>query len=306
MHRKNITPNFENLEDRLACSVAPHHLAIHHATAHFQANHHQPVQHPAQHHPATQHPAPHHPALSHPAPHRAAPRWQATYIPYVPPTYCSANPNFPWGLHLNDRIGDCVTAAEINVLESQLQTLGIWCNFPDSTALAQYERVDHYVPGNPATDNGETVISAELDWVRNGYTDPSGYLHRAVAWGPVNFRNYNLLARSVYLYGGVTMTCALPADAINQFMAGQTWTVTAGPGGAPWSGGGHEICVNGYNYTGPLAVTWGREIQLTWAWMSKYCTEAYATVTNDECLPNGHSPNGPTLSQLVADLRTVI
>lgn len=285
MKRRRLNPSLEALEDRTACSTM--HPA-HHAMA-------------AAHHPAPHHPAAHHPAAHHPAPFRFA-----MFLPNVPPIYCSANPAFAWGYHLNDKLGTCVTAAQINLLYSQLQSVGYVMAVPDSSALLQYQRVGHYVPGNPATDQGESVIAAELDWVRNGYLDSSGHPHKAVAWGAVNFRNFTKLARAVYLFGGVTMTCALPSDAITQFEAGQTWSVTAGAGGAPWSAGSHEICVNGYNAVGPVGVTWGKEIQLTWGWMAAYCTEAYATVNHEEIAPNGHAANGLTLNQLVADLKAVI
>lgn len=286
MKKTGAHPNLETLEERTSCSALhPGHFALansrHHPT-----------------HKATR-------AAQHAPAHPSARLRAFDYLPQQPPQYCAVDLNFPWGMHLNDTLGDCVAAAQINILESQLQTIGYRVVFPDSSALVQYERVGGYVPGNPATDRGETVISAELDWVRNGYLDPSGYTHKALAWGPVNFRNYDKLAKAVYLYGGVTLTCALPSDSITQFVNHQTWTVTTGPGGAPWSGGAHEIAVNGYNYIGPLGVTWGREVQMTWAWMSTYCTEGYATVTVDECYPNGHTPQGLTTKQLISDLKYV-
>lgn len=229
----------------------------------------------------------------------------ASYVPPPPPVYCSTDVGQNWGLHLNNVLGTCVPAAQVNILTAQMESAGYYFQVPDSSVLLQYERVGHYIPGVPSTDQGEYVMSAEFDWMQNGYLDPSGYTHKAVACGPVNFRNYYALAESVYLYQGVTLTVGLPADAITQFVNCQTWTVTAGPGGAPWSGGGHEVALVGFNYTGPIAITWGRVQQMTWAWMSTYGTEAYATVNTEEISPNGHAVNGLTLNQLVADLRYV-
>lgn len=227
-------------------------------------------------------------------------------LPWIPPIYASCDPWYPWGYHLNDRLGTCVPAAEVNVLEAQLHSVGYSWSVPDSSVLTQYERVGHYNPSNPATDQGETVVAAEFDWVRNGYKDPSGYAHKARAWGPVNFRDNYKLAEAVYLYEGVTLTVALPADAITQLQSGQIWSVTGGPGGAPWSSGaGHEVAIIGFNYTGPITVTWGRPQQATWAWMQTYGTEAYATVNPDEIGPNGRAANGLTITQLIADLRYV-
>lgn len=227
------------------------------------------------------------------------------FVPGPPPVYCSTDVGQNWGYHLNNVLGTCVPAAQINVFYAQMESAGYYFQVPDSSVLIQYERVGGYVPGNPATDKGEWPMAAEFDWMHNGYLDPSGYTHRAVACGPVDFRNYTKLAESVYLYQGAILSVALPADAITQFVNGQTWTVTAGPGSAPWSAGGHEVAIVGYNYTGPIAITWGRVQQTTWAWMSTYGTECEATVNSEEISPNGHAVNGLTINQLVADLKYV-
>jgi hypothetical protein len=52
--------------------------------------------------------------------------------------------------------------------------------------------------------------------------------------------------------------------------------VTSGPDSKPGSWGGHYVYVPGYTPSGPVCVTWGRKQQITWAWLDKYCDEAYA------------------------------
>ena len=39
---------------------------------------------------------------------------------------------------------------------------------------------------------------------------------------------------------------------------------------------GHYVYVPGYTKTGPVCVTWGRKQQMSWAFVEKYCDEAYA------------------------------
>lgn len=260
--------------------------------------------------------ASHHAALplGRPMAGHAAPRhWPAfrfqpapAPVPPLPAAYMSADFGNQWGYHLNQILGDCVTAAEINISEAQLHTSGYSVIYPDSTALDQYMRVGHYVPGNPATDQGEWPLLGQFDWISHGYTDITGYTHRAAATGPVNFRDPVKLTRAIYLYGGVTLTVALPADAIAQFEAGQTWSVTAGAGGAPWSGGSHEVAAVGWDTQGHIELaTWGRTQWADLSWVETYCTESYAAPSQDQITPNGHALNGLTLSQLVTDLRYV-
>src|SRR5260370_30532458 len=40
----------------------------------------------------------------------------------------------------------------------------------------------------------------------------------------------------------------------------------------------HYVYISGYTPAGPVCVTWGRKQQMTWAWVNKYCDEAYAIV----------------------------
>ena len=41
---------------------------------------------------------------------------------------------------------------------------------------------------------------------------------------------------------------------------------------------GHYVYVPGYTKDGPVCVTWGRKQQMSWAFVDKYCDEAYAII----------------------------
>ena len=48
------------------------------------------------------------------------------------------------------------------------------------------------------------------------------------------------------------------------------------PESAPHPGGGHCIYVPGYTAQGPVCVAWGREQQMSWAWLDEYYEEVCA------------------------------
>jgi hypothetical protein len=65
---------------------------------------------------------------------------------------------------------------------------------------------------------------------------------------------------------------ALPDDAMDEFTHGKPWSNTKLP---PDQNEGHCIYLTGYTATGPTCITWGGYQALTWAWLTKYCDEAY-------------------------------
>ena len=52
-------------------------------------------------------------------------------------------------------------------------------------------------------------------------------------------------------------------------------------------------------------ITWGKPKKMTWAWFEKYCSEAYALVSNDWLESSGISPSGFDLATLERDLNLV-
>jgi hypothetical protein len=268
MRDRQFAPSCRNLEERVLCAHPIHAL---------------PSAHPTR-------------ALA-----RAVPRALNISLPQALAWFPT---NVPVPTHLNvgaNGIGDCVTAALDNTIIVQSTAVG-YPDYPsDAATLAQYERVGGYQPGNPATDQGEWPLSAELDWT----THPLEGV-RAISFAGVNFRSIAAIERGVFLYGSVQLSVALPLSAVDQFTIGQTWDVSTGPRAAPYSAGGHELDIDGYDPTGPLALTWGRTVQLTWQWVDTYANQAFATLTNVWTYPTGRAPNGFSQSQLLTNLKTLI
>ena len=84
------------------------------------------------------------------------------------------------------------------------------------------------------------------------------------------------MREAIFADVGVGLGVQLPKSAQAQVTTGQPWDLTDGPDSAPGSWGGHYVYVPGYTPQGPVCVTWGRKQQMTWAWLDKYCDEAYA------------------------------
>jgi hypothetical protein len=152
-----------------------------------------------------------------------------------------------WGEMLNNQLSDCVAAT---IGHSQL----CWAAnastpvvVPDSAILTQYERVGGYVPGQPATDQGEVMSDALADWTKNSVG--SNVLTAYAAVDPSQMSTcQNMVAQLGVLAVGVN----LPQSAMNQFDAGQPWTV----GGDKSTLGGHAIPVMGYDAPYLYRVTW--------------------------------------------------
>jgi hypothetical protein len=175
-----------------------------------------------------------------------------------------------WGMMLNDQLGDC-TCASCGHLILQQSTYG---NRPvlvtDGDVLKEYEFAG-YVPGNPATDQGWTV-QASLDYlVKYGLAGV-----QIQAYGEIDHTNHNAVKLAVFEFGALSIGVNLPKSAMQQFQAGQPWTVVSSA-----IDGGHCILVVGYDTDYVYAVTWGQVVKIAWTWWDAYVTEAWAVITED-------------------------
>jgi hypothetical protein len=67
------------------------------------------------------------------------------------------------------------------------------------------------------------------------------------------------------------------------------------------------ICMCGYNATGPVAWTWGKAQQLTWAFWDTYVSEAWPVVSHDwVSAASGKDPEGVDLVTLGAEFQSSV
>jgi hypothetical protein len=210
-----------------------------------------------------------------------------------------------WPMYLNDTIGDCVEAAWGHMVEQWTQYAGKPQVPTDAQILDLYEGAAGFNPNDPSTDQG-TVIIDLLNYLRQR--------KQIVAYGSINPLDPVAIQKSVVTFGGVLIGIALPVTAQtppNGANGLPVWNFQSLSGdGQPGSWGGHSVPIVGYGVDnvgnpGTMVVTWGQLYDMTYGFLSAYCTEAYAIITQDWIEADGKSPSGFDLAQLQADLAEV-
>ena len=192
--------------------------------------------------------------------------------PTLPSSYDfdTTHSGIPTPMFGNDVHGDCVIAGRAH------QTL----RFEDIEQgsvlmITEKEVLKEYFKETGGPDNGLVVLDSLNKWRHKGWK-VGKHNYKIQAFAEVDFRKNDEVRQAVFADVGVGLGIQLPNSAKAQIQTGQPWDVTTGPDSAPGSWGGHYVYVSGYTPSGPVCVTWGRKQQMTWAWLDKYCDEAYA------------------------------
>ena len=174
----------------------------------------------------------------------------------------------PMPMFLNDTLGDCVIAGRGH------QTLRFeWIEQHKIIPISDPEVKREYFRETGGEDSGLVVLDSLSEWRKKGWK-VGKHTYRIRAYAEIDFEMHDEFMQSVYADVGVGIGVQLPNAAKAQ--TGHVWDVTTGPDAVPGTWGGHYVYIVGYNPTGPVCVTWGRKQQMTWAWLDKYCDEAYA------------------------------
>jgi hypothetical protein len=201
--------------------------------------------------------------------------------------------------------GDCVWAGADH--ETMLWTLAAGANaarFSGANAIADYAAVTGYDPTNRTdpnpTDNGTNVRDALKYRQKTGVVDASGKRYTIGAYLALELGNFDQLYEAMYLFGVVGVGFRFPASAMQQFDAGQPWSVVPGPD--PRDGHYVPMVAKRVNLE---CVSWGRIQQMTPSFYTKYVDEAWAILSPDLLNAGGKSPEGFDLAQLQADLNAL-
>ncbi len=208
----------------------------------------------------------------------------------------------PWGMMLNDRIGDCTCASAGHAIQTWTANQGQEVTLADADILAAYSAISGYDPTTGANDNG----AVELDVLN--YWRTTGIGGRKIgAYVALEPRDQREIKEGIYLFGGVYIGVALP-------LAWQNQSVWKAPhfhidfGHAAWrpgSWGGHAVYVVDYDAEYATCVSWGELIKIQWVAFPLYVEEAYGIISPEWVTDATKAPNGFDMTSLIADLNAL-
>ena len=222
----------------------------------------------------------------------------AAYLPpkriAVPDTLDNYSCVQGWGMMLNDRLGDCTTAAAAHAVQAWTAKNKHEVVISDDEVLKMYSAVSGYDPATGANDNGAVEADVLDYWTTTGFNG-----HKLDSYAVVETRSRYQMKLAMYLFGDAYTGIALPLSAQEQ----KVWSLAHGPEAEFGSWGGHAVPVLGYDENTLTCITWGAPLKMTWAFQRKYMDEAYAPLSVDWVDEvSKMAPNGLLWDDLKADL----
>ena len=203
-----------------------------------------------------------------------------------------------WGMLANDQWGDCVFAGNGHIIEQQTALGGgDETIVTDTETLAEYSAVTGFnpaagPPGSNPTDQGAQIQDGLADLRKNGLAG-----QKIAAFARVTQADQAEVKTALAELGALSLGVNLPQSAMDQFDAGQPWTVS----GDATILGGHCITAFGYDGQYIYVVSWGKVVPATWEWLAAYCEEAWAIVSAAWAGEGGKDPEGVDLPSLGAE-----
>jgi hypothetical protein len=201
-----------------------------------------------------------------------------------------------WPMYGNDTMGDCTCATVGHEVQALTAYSGTEVTLAEADILTAYEAVSGFDPVTHANDNGANVQDVLEYWRTTGV---GGHKIRAYA-ELSSIHNFRAVRTALDLFGTVYLGVAVPESAMEQFAAGEPWSVVRG---SPIEGG-HAIPLQAFAESGPAplaVVTWGQLQPVTEKWFSTYVEEAWVIITDDWLSANGETCEGLDLKSLESD-----
>jgi hypothetical protein len=176
-----------------------------------------------------------------------------------------------WPMFGNNAAGDCAEVGPAHLAECWSANAGGECVVTTADCITAYSAITGYDPSKPETDQGSAITDVLAYWrdIGIGVTKIEG-------WASIHPSERDVMKLAVAETGGLILGFDLPLSVQSQ----TTW----GEGGAggndtPGSWGGHCVCAVAYNANYLYVVSWGELIPVTWAFVERYCDEAYACLS---------------------------
>ena len=206
-----------------------------------------------------------------------------------------------WGVLGNDQWGDCVLAGGAHETMLWNNEAGVAVQFTDASVLSDYSAVTGFNPADPATDQGTDMQAAASYRRKTGLLDGAGKRHTVDAYVAPAVGNLDEILAAAYLFGAVGIGIQFPVSAMQQFDAGQPWSVV---GNSPIEGGHYIPCVGRAASGNLVVVTWGRTQEMTPDFFRAMNDESVAYLSL-EALRNNVSLDNFVLATLQADLNAL-
>lgn len=131
------------------------------------------------------------------------------------------------------------------------------------------------------------------------------------AYAAVRLQDEALMRATYFLLGPLPAVIMLDAT-VNAALSGpekrqsiysaKIWNVTTAPG---LSKGLHEVLITHINDAGPRILTWGYDVQTSWAWWFSHVREQYGLLSTEFVDANLISPSGHDFTALKADVEAL-
>lgn len=224
----------------------------------------------------------------------------------VPHAVHRSHPEFPWGMLLNDRYGDCGPAMCIHANEAfHLDAATPVPPWGDGDAELFYEQAGGFDPSRPdQTDNGVDNAVMFPRWESHGIKcERDNSTHRIVGTVFVDPKDEEITKRAIWEFVVCFRAMALPVTA-----QGQThWRVTDPTlqgDAAPASWGYHDIPLLSYDQHRLRNVSWGEQLLVDWEFDKAYAVQGLVVITEEMTNLSGVSPAGFDWTKLNADMAT--
>lgn len=184
----------------------------------------------------------------------------------------------------NDRLGDCVPASVLHVIQQRRAYALRPIDFSEDDAVRTYTQFAGYDPTNATvpnpTDRGTVMSSAMASWASAGIALPDGTTDRLTAYASVQVGSVVALQRAIAMCGSVLVGINCPAKWLRS-----DYLFDLEPGELINSVGGHCVALMGYLPTALGlefdVVTWGGKFRMTWRAAAQVLDEAYAPLDPD-------------------------
>lgn len=179
--------------------------------------------------------------------------------------------------------GDCTIAGPAHeAMEAHHNARSAVPTFSAKACLEDYIILTRQSNGeayDPVTGSGDTGLNVRdvLNYrQKTGLQDDTGATHKIGVYVAVEPTNLTDLWEALWLFEAVGIGIEFPESAMNQFNAGQPWSVVPGA----QIDGGHYIPLVGHPTENVwTCVTWGRRQTMTPQFIQKYCDEAWCYIT---------------------------